>query len=137
MELDDIIEKCTNIIMWTSVNDSDILELIRYKRKFSKIQKATSADWNSTETDYNFNRADRYIYWSEQLREDGKKYTDGQCDKLSKRDAEREYWDYRSKVWEAYSIPNFIKTIDSFIMHYNIIKRENFNLNFVNTNEDT
>lgn len=134
MELDKVIELVTNIILLDNINDNDITNLIKYKLDLSKIMRKMVVDWNIMEVDYNKYRPTLAI---SNLIPDAnwKVMAVWKAELMAKKDTEYKYGDYRVKIAEAYTINNFIKTIDSFIFDYHRKIKENNNLSFINTDD--
>lgn len=100
-----------------------IEELIDLSCEMSVMYAQYIALWAEMEHNYNKLRADKFIYWKNQERSDWKMCTDAQAEKLSKKDAEDKYWEYRVKNKTAIGFKAIIEAINSKVIHLRVIAK--------------
>jgi hypothetical protein len=75
------------------------------------------------EHNYNKERADKFIFWKQQERSDGKMCTDAQAEKLSKKDAEHAFGNYKVSKAKAHWFKAVIEAMNNKVIHLRVIAK--------------
>jgi hypothetical protein len=113
-----LIDQANKIIEQPAHTDEDITQLQRIKRKMAKLyDEYSSSSWLQEQL-YNSVRADVYIKTKKKMKENGKKYTENECDFIAKQQAEKQYWEYRTNKARSQSFKAIIEAIKDFCVDY-------------------
>lgn len=113
-----LVEQANEIINKLPLEEVGARQLQKIKREMSLVYDEAVVGAGIAEQMYNHIRAEKYISIKKATRQDGKRFTDNEADRIAKQEAEDKYWNFRLLKAKAMGMKAKIQAIEGICLDY-------------------